>query len=51
VAVLGTAPTIYVSSTSFADSSLTTHLESFRTYEDPGVQAHTSITAGLFFRF
>lgn len=51
VVVLGRDPTIYVSNTRFADSSLTTNLTNFRTYEDRGVQAQTAITGGLFFRF
>ena len=43
--------TIYISNLDFVNSSLTTALHDFRTYESSGVQAHTSITGGLFFRF
>jgi hypothetical protein len=51
VAILGSAPSMYLSSTSAADSSLTTDLHEFRTSRDGGLRANTTITGGLFFRF
>lgn len=51
VLVFGLSPAILLSNISIVDSSLTTELENFRTFEATGVRAQTSITAGWFFRF
>ena len=49
--VLGLGPAILLSNIGIVDSSLTTELENFRTFEATKVRAQTSITAGWFFRF
>lgn len=51
VLVVGLTPAIFLSNIGIVDSSLSTELESFRTFKATGVSAQTSITAGVFFRF